>query len=160
MGLSLRFGRYSSVGWPWPLVHRPWPLLTVMTGAWLDSDWIDIPGGYRVWFVFGMEEWEIRIKPPLFHTRWTPQIRGKDCSISALYIPSQPDVVGGRASVLDPDWLETDRFPTNQDLTRLQRHLLRGRRFPGSRAKSILHNEERCIMGLPLPRRWEELQGF
>jgi len=130
----------------WPLVHRP---LAVTDRRRRGRDSGDILGGYRVWFVFGEEGRPIRIKQPPNHTRWTPQIRGKDCSICSLYIPSQPEVVGGAY-----------RFPTNQELTRLQRRLLRRRGFPGSRAKCILHNKERCIMGLPLPRKGAELQGF
>jgi len=56
----------------------------------------DIQGGYLVRFVFGMEvEWEIRTKPSQFHTRFTVRVRGVICSISALYILSQPEAVGG-----------------------------------------------------------------
>jgi len=62
--------------------------------------------------------------------------RGEDCLICSLYIPSQPELWAGLGTV-----------PTNPSPEVLQRRLLRGRSFPGSRAKSILHNEKRCIMG-------------
>jgi len=38
-------------------------------------------------------EGEIRIKPSQFHTRCTVRVRGKDCSICSLYIPSQSEAV-------------------------------------------------------------------
>jgi len=40
-------------------------------------------------------EWEIRTNASQFHTRCTVGLRDAVCSISALYIPFLPEVVGG-----------------------------------------------------------------
>jgi len=91
------------------LVHRPRPLLTgeaqefvavgSQTLAVTDRRRLDISGRYPVWFDYRRGEEEkgssFRTKPPLIHTRCSPQIRGKNCSISWPYIPCRPDVVGG-----------------------------------------------------------------
>ena len=113
----------------WPSVHRPWPLLTGEDGVvTVAISWVDIV------FDSDLERRGGRFESN--HLCITPQIRGPDCSICSLYIPSQPELWAGLGTV-----------PTNPSPEVLQRHLLHGRSFPGSRAKSILHNEKRCIMG-------------
>jgi len=96
---------------PGPSVLRPWPRLSVpgedpkslvvgsQTLAVTDRRRLDIPGGYPVRFDYrrgeGKKGSSFRTKPPLLHTRCSPQIRGKNCSISWPYIPCRPEPMGG-----------------------------------------------------------------
>jgi len=90
------------VGRPGPLVLRPWLRLSVLgedpktgavgsqTLAVSDRRRLDILGGYPVRFDYrrGEKKGERvfgRTKPPLIHTRCSPQIRGKKCSIWRPY---------------------------------------------------------------------------
>jgi len=124
MGLSIRFGCYRSIRRPWPLVHRPWSLLTIVTmrisSEDIDSIWTwigrypgRISGSIRFW---NGREWEIRIKPSQFHTRFTVRVRGEDCSICGLIYP-----------FWRKRWAELSGILTYPDPGRLQRRLLRRR---------------------------------